>query len=61
MDIEHLQTSQGDTVVNLSADTIADFHFRNALTVLLRGYPQVCKRLPLLAHAWIRRRNTPRF
>ena len=43
--IEHLRTSSGDVAVNLSAETIADFHFRNELTQLLRAYPEVCKRL----------------
>ena len=43
--IEHLRTSSGDIAVNLSAETIADFHFRNELTVLLKAYPEVCKRL----------------
>lgn len=35
----------GDVAVNLSAETIADFHFRNELTLLLKAYPEVCKRL----------------
>lgn len=43
--IEHLQKSTGDIAVNLSAETIADFHFRNELTQLLKSYPEVCKRL----------------
>ena len=43
--IEHLQKSSGDIAVNLSAETIADFHFRNELTQLLKAYPEVCKRL----------------
>ncbi len=43
--IEHLRTSSGDIAVNLSAETIADFHFRNELTTLLKAYPEVCKRL----------------
>jgi len=43
--IEHLRTSLGDIAVNLSAETIADFHFRNELTQLLKAYPEVCKRL----------------
>jgi EAL domain-containing protein (putative c-di-GMP-specific phosphodiesterase class I)/GGDEF domain-containing protein len=43
--IEHLQTSLGDVAVNLSAETISDFHFRSKLTHLLKGYPDVCKRL----------------
>ena len=43
--IEHLRTSSGDIAVNLSAETIADFHFRNELTQLLKAYPEVCQRL----------------
>ncbi len=43
--IEHLRTSAGDIAVNLSAETIGDFHFRNELTQLLKAYPEVCKRL----------------
>lgn len=43
--IDHLRTSEGDIAVNLSAETIADFHFRNELTKLLKAYPEVCKRL----------------
>ena len=43
--IEHLRTSAGDIAVNLSAETIADFPFRNQLTMLLKAYPEVCKRL----------------
>jgi diguanylate cyclase (GGDEF)-like protein len=45
MAIEYLQTSSGDVAVNLSAETIADFHFRNELAKLLKAYPEVCKRL----------------
>lgn len=43
--IEHLRTSAGDIAVNLSAQTVADFGFRNKLTQLLKTYPDVCKRL----------------
>jgi len=45
MAIEYLQKSSGDVAVNLSAETIADFHFRNELAVMLKAYPDVCKRL----------------
>jgi len=45
MAIEHLQKSSGDVAVNLSAETIADFHFRNELSSMLKAYPDVCKRL----------------
>jgi diguanylate cyclase (GGDEF)-like protein len=43
--IEHLQSTHGDIAVNLSAETIANFHFRNELTQLLKAFPEVCKRL----------------
>ena len=43
--IDHLQHSAGDVAVNLSAETMADFQFRNELTQLLQGYPALCKRL----------------
>jgi EAL domain-containing protein (putative c-di-GMP-specific phosphodiesterase class I)/GGDEF domain-containing protein len=43
--IEQLKSSTGDIAVNLSAQTVADFSFRNALTHLLKSYPEVCKRL----------------
>lgn len=43
--IEHLRTTAGDVAVNLSAETIGDFQFRNELTQLLKAYPDVCKRL----------------
>jgi len=45
MAIEHLQSTSGDVAVNLSAQTIADFHFRHELALLLKAYPEVCKRL----------------
>lgn len=45
MAIEYLQKSSGDVAVNLSAETIADFHFRNELAAMLKAYPDVCKRL----------------
>lgn len=43
--VEHLRTTAGDIAVNLSAETLADFNFRNELTQLLRTYPDVCQRL----------------
>ena len=43
--IEHLQKGSGDVAVNLSAETIGDFGFRNDLLQLLQGYPDLCKRL----------------
>jgi len=43
--IDHLRTTAGDVAVNLSAETIGDFQFRNELTQLLKAYPDVCKRL----------------
>jgi EAL domain-containing protein (putative c-di-GMP-specific phosphodiesterase class I) len=43
--IEHLRTTAGDVAVNLSAETLGDFRFRNELTQLLKAYPDVCQRL----------------
>ena len=43
--IEHLQKGSGDVAVNLSAETLGDFGFRNQLLQLLQGYPQLCSRL----------------
>lgn len=43
--VEHLRTTAGDIAVNLSAETLADFNFRNELTQLLKTYPDVCQRL----------------
>ncbi|TSE24336.1 RNase E specificity factor CsrD [Tepidimonas sediminis] len=43
--IEHLRQVQGDVAVNLSAETIADFGFRNQLVQLLQQYPDLCRRL----------------
>ena len=45
MAIEHLRRGQGDVAVNLSAETIGDFRFRNRLVDLLKGYPDLCSRL----------------
>ena len=45
MAIDYLHSNSGDVAVNLSAQTIADFHFRNELAKLLKTQPQVCKRL----------------
>jgi len=43
--IAHLQKNSGDVAVNLSAETIADFHFRNELSNVLKAYPDICKRM----------------
>jgi diguanylate cyclase (GGDEF)-like protein len=43
--MEHLRTSAGDIAVNLSAETVGDFHFRNELTQLLKAHPEICKHL----------------
>lgn len=43
--IKHLQETSGSIAVNLSAETIGDFTFRNQLTKLLKGYPEICRRL----------------
>jgi len=45
MAIDHLRSTTGDVAVNLSAETIGNFEFRNQLTQLLTAYPDVCKRL----------------
>ena len=41
----HLETVAGDVAVNLSAETIADWGFRNDLRALLKNHPALCKRL----------------
>ena len=43
--LAHLQTNAGDVAINLSAQTISDFHFRNQLAQLLKTQPQLCGRL----------------
>ena len=43
--IDHLQATQGDVAVNLSAETMADSSFRGQLVQLLQGYPALCPRL----------------
>lgn len=43
--IDHLRNVAGDVAVNLSAETIADFGFRNQLIELLQSYPTLCPRL----------------
>lgn len=43
--IEHLHNVAGDVAVNLSAETIANFGFRNDLIALLQSYPSLCQRL----------------
>jgi diguanylate cyclase (GGDEF)-like protein len=43
--IGHLETVAGDVAVNLSAETIADWGFRNDLRALLKDHPALCKRL----------------
>jgi EAL domain-containing protein (putative c-di-GMP-specific phosphodiesterase class I) len=45
MAIANLKNTSGDVAVNLSAETIADFHFRNELALLLKSQPDACKRL----------------
>jgi diguanylate cyclase (GGDEF)-like protein len=40
-----LQSSAGDIAVNLSAETIADWGFRNSLTLLLQKNAALCSRL----------------
>lgn len=41
----HLETVAGEIAVNLSAETISDWGFRNDLRALLKGHPALCKRL----------------
>jgi len=43
--VDHLLQGTGEVAVNLSAQTISDFGFRNQLIELLQGYPQLCQRL----------------
>ena len=43
--METLQTTQGDIAINLCAETIADWGFRNNLTRLLDRHPALCRRL----------------
>jgi diguanylate cyclase (GGDEF)-like protein len=43
--IGHLQTVESDVAVNLSAETVADWGFRNDLRTLLKNHPELCKRL----------------
>jgi len=43
--IAHLQTVPGEVAVNLSAETVSDWGFRNDLRALLKGHPALCKRL----------------
>jgi len=43
--MEHLRLGAGNVAVNLSAETIGDFNFRNQLVELLRSNPDMCRRL----------------
>lgn len=43
--LDGLEANPGDVAVNLSADTIADWGFRNSLVELLGKHPALCKRL----------------
>ena len=43
--LAHLPNSTGEVAVNLSAESIEDFGFRNALRSLLQGQPALCQRL----------------
>lgn len=43
--IRHLATIKEDVAVNLSAETIHNWNFRNELSGLLRNYPDLCRRL----------------
>jgi EAL domain-containing protein (putative c-di-GMP-specific phosphodiesterase class I)/GGDEF domain-containing protein len=43
--LEYLQSSTGELAINVSAETISDWSFRNKLTELLRQKPDLCRRL----------------
>jgi len=43
--IVHLETVSGEVAVNLSAETISDWGFRNDLRTLLKEHSTLCKRL----------------
>ncbi len=43
--LTHLRQNKGDVALNLSAQTMADFGFRNALLQLLESQAELCKRL----------------
>jgi diguanylate cyclase (GGDEF)-like protein len=43
--LEHLKHTEGDLAVNLSIETVTDFHFRNQLILLLQSVPSMCGRL----------------
>jgi diguanylate cyclase (GGDEF)-like protein len=49
--VEHafaaLQATPGDIAINICAETIADWGFRNRLTQLLERHPDLCQRLSL--------------
>jgi len=43
--IRHLEAVPGDVAVNLSAETLADWGFRNDFRALLKEHPALCSRL----------------
>ena len=43
--LETLRTTTGDIAINLCAETIADWGFRNTLSQLFERHPALCKRL----------------
>ncbi|SEL23722.1 bifunctional diguanylate cyclase/phosphodiesterase [Nitrosovibrio tenuis] len=43
--LEYLQSSAGELAINISAETISDWNFRNKLEELLRQQPDLCSRL----------------
>lgn len=45
MAIKHLSTKAGNVAINISAASIANWTFRNELSKLLRGTPELCSRL----------------
>lgn len=43
--LDHIETTNGDVAVNLSAETVGNWGFHNELTALLRARPALSKRL----------------
>ncbi len=43
--LEYLQSHAGELAINVSAETISDWNFRNKLAELLRQQPDLCRRL----------------
>lgn len=43
--LEELRSHNGNVAINLTAETISDWSFRNQLTGLIQGCPDLCRRL----------------